>query len=224
MLQLPKERSCSALERPVFGVGAARAAGMRSMRIRAVAVFAVALAAGSAQSGLLPTAIDGAGVALTPDARVPTGVQVIDETGRSQTLADAMAGRPSVLILTDYTCHTLCGPVLALTAAALDRSGLTPSRDYRLLAIGLDPKDQPQDALAMKQAEIGAGGALVEASSLLIADSTALGQVTASLGYRAVYDPANDQFAHPVAVFVLTSEGRVARALTGLGLTPSDLR
>src|SRR5262249_25139779 len=141
-----------------------------------------------------------------------------------RSLGEALDGRPSLLILADYTCRAICGPVVALVASSLERSKLTPGVDYRLIVIGLDAKDRPADAQAMKRGQLGDDGALAQASSFLTADDAALAQLTQALGYRAVYDSANDQFAHPAAVFVLTADGRVARALSGLGIDAGDIR
>ncbi len=48
---------------------------------------------------------------------------------------------PAVVIFADYTCRTLCGPILEFTAAGLGKTGLQPGIDYRLVVIGLDPRD-----------------------------------------------------------------------------------
>ena len=71
----------------------------------------------------------------------------------------------AILIMADYTCRALCGPVLALTAASLERSGLQAGSDYRLVAVGLDPKDTAADARAMKAAQLGADGPLASAAT-----------------------------------------------------------
>jgi protein SCO1/2 len=47
---------------------------------------------------------------------------------------------------------------------------------------------------------------------------------TDAAGYRFAYDPARDQFAHPAAAYVVTGDGHVARALSGIGLDGPDLR
>ena len=52
----------------------------------------------------------------------------------------------TVRVLADYTCETLCGPVISIVSDALAQSGLRPGVDYRLIAVGLDPKDTAADA------------------------------------------------------------------------------
>ena len=54
------------------------------------------------------------------------------------------------MIFADYTCHTLCGPILDFAVAGLAKTGLQPGLNYRLLVIGLDPKDGLDAARAMR--------------------------------------------------------------------------
>ena len=190
----------------------------------ALPLIGILLLTGVAQGGLPVAALDVVGVSPPPNARIPLSLAFTDETGASRTLADATAGRPSLLILADYTCQSLCGPVLGLAAGALEQSGLEPGADYRVVAIGLDPNGRPADALAMKAARIGEDGGLPQATAFLTADAATLERIAASLGYRSAYDQQNQQFAHPAVAFVLAGDGRVARMLSGLALDPDDLR
>jgi len=189
-----------------------------------VAMAGALLLSSAAQAGLTTAELDSVGVAVPANARVPTALSFIDETGAHRTLAEVIDGHPSVVVLADYTCQTLCGPVLALVASALRQSGLKPGSDYRLIAIGLDVKDGPADARAMKAAQIGDGDEAGRAATFLTTDAASLERITTALGYTSAYDPQTDQFAHPAAVFVVAPDGRVARALSGLALQPSDLR
>ena len=83
------------------------------------------------------------------------------------TLGDALGGRPSVLIFADYTCRTLCGPILEFAVNGLEHSGLKPGTDYRLVVIGLDPKDGLAEARSMRSAHLD-GSALSDATTMLI--------------------------------------------------------
>ena len=76
-----------------------------------------------------------------PGAALPMTLNFLDERGRQTTLAQAIGGVPAIVIFADYTCHTLCGPILEFAAAGLAKSGLRPGADYRVVVIGLDPKD-----------------------------------------------------------------------------------
>lgn len=132
----------------------------------------------------------------------------------------ALIDRPVVLLFADYTCQTLCSPMVAFVGHALAESGLQPDRDYRLVVIGLDPKDSAADARAMRDAQLGSR----TSAAFLLPDGAQIKAMTDALGYRATYDQATDQFAHPAAAYVLDHSGKVVRVLSGLGVAPADLR
>lgn len=182
------------------------------------------VSATSVEARLAGPAIEAVGALPPAGARVPLSVTLFDETGVPQTLQAAIGHTPSVLILADYACQALCGPVLTLAATALARSGLSAGRDYRLVVVGLDPRKDFRAAKAMKAAQIGEDGELAAATSFLSPDPAALQAITTALGYRSVYDREADQFAHPAVAFVLTADGRVARTLSALGIDADDLR
>jgi len=100
----------------------------------------------SAEAGLTAPAVASVGASPPAGARVPLSVTLLDETGAPQTLQAAIGHTPSVLILADYACQALCGPVLTLAASALAHSGLSAGRDYRLVVIGLDPRKRFSEA------------------------------------------------------------------------------
>jgi len=189
-----------------------------------LAAFLAALLsfAAPARASVSSAGLDAVAAEPAPGAALPLDLTFADEAGRPLSLATALGQRPGVLIFADYTCHTLCGPILDFTAAALDRSGLTPGTDFRLVVVGLDPKDGLDAARAMK-ARIGESGAIA-AGVFLSGTQAAIGAATAALGYRYTYDAEHDQFAHPAAVFILDSAGKVARVLSGVGISPADLR
>jgi protein SCO1/2 len=127
-------------------------------------------------------------------------------------------------VFADYTCRTLCGPTLAFVASALEQSGLRPGEQFQLLVVGLDPKDSRQDAVAMRERYLTAGSPLDRATMFVRADDAVIKVLTAALGYRYLYDQDDDMYIHPAAAYVLQTNGRVSRVLTGVGISSSDLR
>src|SRR5262249_25395750 len=144
-----------------------------------------------AEARLIAPEIDAVAASPPSNAQVPLSLTLKDEAGVERTLGAAVADTPAVLILAEYGCQALCGPVLALAATSLERSGLQAGKDYRLVVIGLDPRKGPAQAKAMKAAQIGENGPLAEATTLLSADDVTLRQVTTALGYRSAYDAEN---------------------------------
>jgi len=148
--------------------------------------------------------------------------RVIDEAGHERPLGSLITG-PTVLVFADFTCRTLCGPTVAFVAAALEQSGLRANEQFRLLVIGIDPKDSTQDAARMRREHIG-DSRIGDATTFLTTDRLSIDVLTSALGYRFRYDSEADQYIHPAAAFVLRADGKVSRVLTGIGLSGDDMR
>jgi protein SCO1 len=179
---------------------------------------------GSAFAGVSTVTLDAVYVDPRPGAALPLNLEFRDDSGQFRSLASALAGLPTVLVFADYTCHTLCGPVLDFTIAALQQSGLQPDSEYDLIVIGLDPKDNLDAARAVKSAHFVKNDPIGRATLFLSGSQAAVEQATAALGYHFAYDAEHDQFAHPAAAFVLNGKGEVTRVLSALGLSGADLR
>lgn len=190
----------------------------------AVTIAAAAAGPSDVEAGLTPAQLADASAQAHPGAQLPLTLRFVDDSGTMRTLGDALGGRPAVLVFADYTCRTLCGPILEFVAAGLAHSGLQAGSDYGLVVVGLNPKDGIADAHAMRGAHLDAGSPLSNAATLLTGDEAAIRALTRVAGYQYQYDVEHDQFAHPTAVYVITPQGRIARALSALGLDGNDLR
>jgi protein SCO1/2 len=158
------------------------------------------------------------------DARLPLQLNFHDDTGQTTTIGSALAGRPAVVIFADYTCRTLCGPILEFTTSGLAKTGLKPGADYRLVVIGINPRDGFDSAQAMRAAHIGSDNPVNRGTVFLTGDATSIRAATTAVGLHYAYDAEHDQYAHPAAAFVVNAAGRVRRLLSPLGLGGADLR
>jgi protein SCO1/2 len=172
------------------------------------------------------TAAQLAAISATPPpaARLPLQLAFRDESGDSATIGSAIAGIPSVVIFADYTCHTLCGPILEFTAAGLAKSGLTPGADYRLVVIGINPRDGFDRARATRTAHLGSTSPINRGAVFLSGDEASIRAAATAVGLHYSYDSEHDQYAHPAAAYIVDAAGRVRRLLSPLGLDGSDLR
>ena len=174
-----------------------------------------------ARAALTPAQLDTVAVSPLPGAHLDTALAAPDAQGRIRTLADVLGGRPAFVNFVDYTCTTLCGTDLALLAKALATSGIDGSR-YRIVVIGIDPKDRAASARAMERKEIPP--ALWRQTTLLLPTAKAVERATASLGFHYVYDSSIDQFAHPAVIYVVGPDGALWKTLSPLALQGADLR
>ena len=146
----------------------------------------------------------------TPGAALPLALTFRDDNGRPLTLGGRLRQRPAVLVFADYTCRTLCGPILDFTTPALQKSGLRPGVDYRLIVIGLDPKDGLDQARERCAAtHIDADGPLGRAAVFLSGTTPSIRAAASRCRLHYAYDAEHDQFAHPAAASSSMRAGRV---------------
>ena len=189
----------------------------------ALAIAAV-IAAKSAQAHFSAAQLAEITAAPSPDARLPLALNFRDENGQAATIATALAGHPAVVVFADYTCRTLCGPILEFTISGLAKTGLKPGTDYRLVVIGINPRDGFETAHAMRIAHFDSGSPINRGAVFLSGNEAAIDAATAAVGLHYAYDAEHDQYAHPAAAFVVNATGRVRRLLSPLGLDGGDLR
>ena len=137
---------------------------------------------GTVQARLPAADLEEVGITLPVDARIPLQTVWKDEEGVEVELAQAFGGRPALLLFADYNCRTLCGPIATFTVDALASSGLT-GQEYRLVMLGIDPRDGPPEALKMKQERVR-DQTVASAATLLSADQATIARVAAAVGYR----------------------------------------
>jgi protein SCO1/2 len=160
------------------------------------------------------------------DSRLPLDLAFKDESGRAVRLRDFFGKRPVVLVLAYYDCPMLCTQVLNGLVSAMRILSFDAGREYEVVTVSFDPRDDPSDARAKKEpyvARYGRPGAS-SAWHFLTGDPKAIGALTESVGFRYAWDERLEQFAHASAIYVATPDGRLSRYLYGIEYAPRDLR
>lgn len=196
---------------------------------RCIAVISAILAAAPALSTPAAANFTSAQLAAIsasppPHAALPLALSFRDENGRPTTIGNAIDGVPAVVIFADYTCRTLCGPIVEFTAAGLAKTGLRPGVDYRLVVIGINPRDGIDTARAMRAAHIDRNNGVGHAAVFLSGRDTEIRAATQAVGLHYAYDAEHDQYAHPAAAYVVDFDGHVRRVMSPIGLDGGDLR
>jgi protein SCO1/2 len=153
-----------------------------------------------------------------PGSHLPLAAPLFDEAGHRVRLGDFFAGRPVVLVLDYLRCRTLCGVTLSRLASALD--ALPPgTRQYDVVALSIDPRDNPADLVAGRRKYAGnrpgwhfLGGA-----------EPAVRRIAEAVGFPYRFDPALGQYVHPAGFVVASPNGIVSRYLLGVGPSPAAL-
>jgi len=187
---------------------------------RAVLMLALLLAL-PARAHVGPHPEAGIGFDQNLGARVETTLPFVDARGARTTLGEAMATKPTLLLLGYMACKDLCSVTLPATARSLDRAGLVPGRDYRAVFATIDAREDPR-ILATGYERLPAGDR--DAWSFLGGNEASVKALASTVGFHYRYEPDRDAFAHPEGVVVLAPDGRIARYLFGASFEPADLR
>ena len=130
-----------------------------------------------------------------------------------------------MLVLEYLHCRTFCGLTLRGLMTALDGLKLDAGRDFRLVAISIDPRDTPEDAAAAKASYLaeyhhpdGADGV-----HFLTGSEAAVRRIAEAVGFPYRYDATLDQFIHPAGLVIASPQGRISRYLLGLDRSAAEL-
>ncbi|MBV8093412.1 MAG: SCO family protein [Acetobacteraceae bacterium] len=161
-----------------------------------------------------------------PGNTLPARPQFKDERGAEVALSRYAGGPPLIVLLGYFHCPNLCGLVRGNLLEALSNSGLVPGRDYRLIALSIDPAETSQDAAAAKQTDLaryplpGADAAW----HYLTGRHAAIGEVADVVGFRYRFQPEHKQFIHPAGIVFATPAGVISSYLLGVGYSAGDVR
>ena len=161
-----------------------------------------------------------------PGARLPLNTTLVDETGQSVSLGTFFNKAPVILVLDYLRCTSLCGVTLRnLVAGTLDKLPFEPGRDYQLVAISIDPRDTPADAVTAraKYAALLDHAGAERGLHFLTAPEAAVREIAKAVGFPYRYDSLLDAYIHPAGFVIASPDGLISRYVEGLSMAPRDL-
>ena len=149
-----------------------------------------------------------------------------DETNRPFRLGDHFGKQPTILVLGYYHCPMLCTLINDGLIKALQDVPLNIGSAFQVIDVSIDPTEKPSAAAARKAEYVRAYGrpGAVGGWHCLVADQASITQLADEVGYRYVYDPEIQQYAHPSGLVLLTPEGKISHYLFGVTFNPKELR
>lgn len=196
------------------------------MKIAALTSALLLLAAPSA-AAVDPATFQSFAFRQHPGAQLPLETPIEDSTGRTVTLASALGGKPSIVVLEYLRCKNLCGLVLRGAVQAMVRSGLEPGRDLNFVALSIDPRETAKDAAsaqAMYARLFPDPAAAAQGVRFFTGSPDKVRTVASAIGFPYRYDAQSGQFLHPAGFVVATPTGRISRYMLGLSPDPSLLK
>jgi len=158
--------------------------------------------------------------------QAPLELPFRDEAGRAVKLGDYFGRRPVLLVFAYYHCPMLCDMVLQGVETSLKPLSLEPGRDFDVVVASIDPKETPALAAAKKREIVARYGrpATARGWHFLTGPQPSIERLANAAGFRYVYDPQANQFAHAAGLVILTPEGRISRYLFGIEFAPRDVK
>jgi protein SCO1 len=154
---------------------------------------------------------------------VPLDLVLIDENGDRVKLRD-LIDKPTLLTLNYFRCTGLCTPLLNGIAEMLQKTDLVAGKDFQILTVSFDPRDDAELAGIKKQNYVKQLGPAFPASAwrFLTGDPVSTKRLADSVGFK--FARHGDDYVHPGAVMVLSPAGMVTRYLYGVSFLPFDVK
>jgi protein SCO1/2 len=187
----------------------------------AVPVWAQELSAGNQPAVLREIGID-----QRLDRQVPLDLVFRDETGKSVHLGDYFGEKPVLLSLVYYECPMLCTLVLNGLLRSLRALAFDVGKQFNVVTVSVDPGETPSLAAAKKAEYIqkySREGA-EKGWHFLTGEEDSIQALADAVGFRYVYQPDRDEYAHASGIMILTPQGKLARYFYGIEYSTRDVR
>jgi protein SCO1 len=154
---------------------------------------------------------------------VPLDLVLVDEQGDRVTLRKLL-DKPTILTLNFFRCTGLCTPLLNGVAEVLQRTDQIPGKDFQVLTVSFDPRDDAELASKKKENYLKQLGPAFDKSAwrFLTGDPVTTKRLADAVGFR--FAKRDDNYVHPGVIMVLSPEGKVSRYLYGVTFLPFDVK
>lgn len=204
---------------------------------RTIAALAAALslglasiAAGQSTPKPPPKELEGVDLVSKLGEQVPLDLEIVNSDGKKVKLGQYFRpGRPVILSLAYYRCPLVCPLVLQRLQQGMNALPYIVGEDYDCLVVSFDPLETTK---AANEAKVLALGGYTKPVTPVVkagwefhtSPDSAARQLAMAVGFNYKLVPETGQYSHPVALVVLTPEGKVARYVSGLDYSSDDLR
>ncbi|MDX2116901.1 MAG: SCO family protein [Planctomycetota bacterium] len=165
--------------------------------------------------------------------QLPLHLEFTDSSGKKVRLGEYFkkheeGGKPAIVVMGYYDCPVVCRVVLDKVVDAINELKFKLGEDYQSLYFSFDPEETAARAAEAKTSAIAAYRAGDKAKAeqawhFHVGDMESNRELARGLGfeYRKL---DSGEYSHPVGIYVITPEGKVARVFTGYVYPPEQLR
>lgn len=166
------------------------------------------------------------GEALPPD------LEFVNDAARSVRLSEYFASgneKPAIVAMVYYRCPVVCSVVMAKLVESLNQVDYTAGKDFRVLLFSIKDEETAIDAAGAKARYLDGYARAKDAADVRAGWQFHTGtpentrQLADALGFTFRRE-ANGEYAHPVAIFVATPQGKISRYLYGFDYKPETVK
>ena len=158
------------------------------------------------------------------DEYLPDGIHITGLDSQQVLLSD-LIDKPTVLNFVYYRCPGICSPLMEGLAEVMDRTDLTPDKDYQVLTISFDPTETLELAERKKTNYLNLVNkkeAIDKGWKFFISDSASIIKATKAVGFR--YKKTGNDFLHAASVIIISPDGKITRYLNGIYFLPFEFK
>ena len=153
---------------------------------------------------------------------VPLQLRFNNEQGQAVQLKDLIK-KPTILALIFFDCPGICPQLLSGVSEVIEKSDMTLGKEFQVISLSFNENDTPEQAAEKKKTYLRKKSLPYAKDWIyLTGDSLSIHTLTNSVGYH--FQREGNSFLHPVAIIILSPEGKITRYLYGTYFLPFDLK
>jgi len=155
-------------------------------------------------------------------ATIPLDLELKGEDGKPVTLRQ-LIDKPTILTLNYFRCAGICTPQLSGVAEVLNRTKAEPGKDFQVITVSFDERDEPEVAAQKRTNYIAEITRPFPPAAwrFLTGPAASTKALADAVGFK--FKRVNDDFVHAGAIIFLSPKGQVTRYMYGVTYLPADL-
>ncbi len=193
------------------------------IHIASILVLSWHICASAHEAPSAEDALAGVGIDEHLGSKLPLNAKFKTDDGREVSLGE-LIDKPVLIQPIFYSCSGSCSIILHSVASISTKMGLTPGKDFRLLAISFDNEEDVELARNKKFnfLKVAGPGLPPDAWTFLFSDQKNIDLVMNALGFRYKKLGSNN-YTHPNTIIAVSPSGMISRYLYGSIFQPFDV-
>jgi protein SCO1/2 len=156
-------------------------------------------------------------------ATIPLDLLLKAEDGTPVTLRQ-LVDKPTVFSFNYFRCAGICTPQLGGVAEVLNRTQAEPGKDFQVITISFDERDEPEVAAQKRSNYLAEIKRPFPAAAwrFLTGPGATTKALTDAVGFKFKRD--RDDFIHAAALIFVSPQGRITRYMYGTEYLPADFQ